>query len=225
MNDVAIGRLIVLDWDGTVMDSAAQIVAAMRRTMHDLGLPPRPDVQLRDCIGLGLDDALWRLFPELEASRVRAVAERYGYHFRRSDSPPAPLFPGAAEALECLGKAGYRLAVATGKSRRGLDRALGQSGLGPLFAATRCADECLPKPHPDMIEELLWETGCEPEQALMVGDTEFDMAMAGAAGVPSVGVACGVHDGSRLKRAGARAVLPTLAALPEWLRGGGTGPS
>lgn len=225
MDEFGTGRLIVLDWDGTVMDSAAQIVAAMRRTMHELGLPSRPEVQLRDCIGLGLDDALRRLFPELGLSRVRQVAERYGYHFRHSDSPPAPLFAGAAEALESLHKVGYRLAVATGKSRRGLDRVLGQSGLGPLFAATRCADECRPKPHPDMIEELLWETGCEPEQALMVGDTEFDMAMAGAARVPAVGVACGVHDGSRLKRAGARTVLPTLAALPDWLRRSWTEPS
>lgn len=211
-------RLIVFDWDGTVMDSAAQIVAAMRRTMHDLQLPPRPDTQLRDCIGLGLQDALWRLFPDVEDRRLEEVVKRYGEHFRSLDSPAAPLFAGAREALERLRERGYRLAVATGKSRRGLGRALRQSGLEALFEATRCADECASKPDPQMIEELLWETDCHESETLMVGDTEYDMAMARTACVDAVGVACGVHDSERLKRAGALTVLPTVAALPQWLQ-------
>lgn len=210
-------RLIVFDWDGTLMDSAAQIVAAMRRTMRDLDLPPRPDKQLRDCIGLGLRDALWRLFPDVGETRLEEISRCYGEHFRRSDSPAAPLFVGAREAIGRLHARGYRLAIATGKSRRGLGRALRQSGLEALFDATRSADECASKPDPQMIEELLWETGCHAVEALMVGDTEYDMAMARSAHVAAVGVTCGVHDAERLKRAGARAVLPAVAALPQWL--------
>ncbi len=209
--------LIVLDWDGTVIDSAAQIVAAMQRTMASFGLPARTDAQLRDCIGMGLTDALWRLFPDMDQNRLAEAIRRYSEHFRSADAPVSPLFPGVCEALHELKARGYRLAVATGKSRRGLDQSLRESNLGDLFEATRCADDCRPKPDPQMLEELLWETGLAPEQAMMVGDTEYDMGMARAARVLGVGVRTGVHDAARLGRAGAADVLADVAELPRHL--------
>jgi phosphoglycolate phosphatase len=109
-----------------------------------------------------------------------------------------PLFDGVEAVLRQLDQAGYLLAVATGKARRGLDRVLAETGLAGLFVATRCADECLSKPHPQMLLELMEFTGCEPEETLMIGDTEYDMAMAASAGVPAVAVSYGVHPCVRL---------------------------
>lgn len=209
-------EMIVFDWDGTLMDSAAEIVTAMQRAIQDLGLPERDGDRMRELIGLGLDDVLSRLFPELEVGRVRALLTAYRRHFTAPGGKSKP-FIGAADALHRLNAAGYRLAIATGKSRRGLDRNLAETGLGGYFTHSRCADESIPKPAPDMLEDLLLHSATVPEKALMVGDTEYDMAMATGAGVAAVGVACGVHDAGRLLQAGARAVLPDVAALPEWL--------
>lgn len=208
--------LIVFDWDGTIMDSAGEIVGAMQQAIADLGLPERPPEAMRELIGLGIDDVLERLFPELETPKVRALLASY----RGRYSAPgigSNVFSGVRETLTTLRTGGVTLAVATGKSRRGLDRGFAESGLGHFFRISRCADESVPKPAPDMLEEILLRTATEPGQALMVGDTEFDMAMAVAAGVPAVGVACGVHEPGRLYAAGAITVLEDVAALPDWL--------
>lgn len=209
-------ELIVFDWDGTLMDSAREIVTAMQRAIQDLGLPQRDGDHLRELIGLGLNDVLARLFPELDTARVRELLTAYRRRFSAPGGHSRP-FAGVPEALATLHQSGYRLAVATGKSRRGLDRNLEETGLGPYFAHSRCADESTPKPAPDMLEDLLLYSATLPEQALMVGDTEYDIAMAVAADVPAVGVACGVHDGGRLLEAGALTVLSDVAALPDWL--------
>ncbi len=208
--------LIVFDWDGTLMDSAAHIVAAMQLAIAGIGLPKRTDGQLRELIGLGLNDAFARLYPELDTDATLNLLARYRQHFLSPPIPGATLFDGAREALSQLHQQGYTLAVATGKSRRGLDRALAETGLGSFFAATRCADECASKPNPQMLEELLWECGVRSGRALMVGDTEYDMAMARAAGVPGLGVACGVHEHGRLRQAGASEVLADVSVLPSW---------
>lgn len=212
--------LVVFDWDGTIMDSAGEIVGAMQRAIADLGLPERPPEAMRELIGLGIDDVLERLFPELETDRVKALLTAYRRRYSAADMVPggaAPLFPGVEETLLHLRSTGCTLAVATGKSRRGLERGFAETGLGHFFRVSRCADESTPKPAPDMLEEILLRTATEPERALMVGDTEFDIAMAAAAGVPAVGVACGVHDPGRLYAAGANTVLENVAALPRWL--------
>lgn len=209
-------ELIVFDWDGTLMDSAAEIVTAMQRAIQDLGLPERDADRMRELIGLGLNDVLARLFPELDTARVRELLTAYRRRYTAPGGQSQP-FPGASDALRRLHGADYRLAVATGKSRRGLDRNLTETGLGRYFRHTRCADESTPKPAPDMLEELLLRSATPPEQALMVGDTEYDMAMASALDVPAVGVGCGVHDAGRLLQAGALTVLPDVAALPGWL--------
>lgn len=208
--------LVVFDWDGTIMDSAGEIVGAMQRAIADLGLPERSPEAMRELIGLGIDDVLERLFPELETRRVKALLTAYRSRYTAVGSGSG-VFPGVEETLISLREAGCTLAVATGKSRRGLDRGLAETGLERFFRISRCADESTPKPAPDMLEEILLHTATEPGRALMVGDTEFDMAMAAAAGVPAVGVACGVHEPGRLYTAGAVTVLENVAALPGWL--------
>lgn len=209
-------ELIVFDWDGTIMDSAGEIVAAMQQASVDLGLPERPPEAMRELIGLGLDEVLARLYPELDTARVKALLTAYRRRYA-APGPHAVVFDGVHETLTLLRRDRRTLAVATGKSRRGLDRSMAESGLGRYFRISRCADEALPKPAPDMLEDILLRTATEPRRALMVGDTEYDMAMASAAGVTAVGVACGVHEAGRLHAAGAAAVLADVAALPGWL--------
>jgi phosphoglycolate phosphatase len=209
-------ELLVFDWDGTLMDSASEIVAAMQNAIQDIGLPERTPEQMRQLIGLGINDVLARLFPELDTQRVRARLEAYRarYGMRRSN---AQLFPPVRQALETLKDQGFDMAVATGKSRRGLDAAMADTGTRDFFIWTRCADESTPKPAPDLLEDILLRSATLPEKALMIGDTEYDIAMARAAGVDAIGVSCGVHDSARLQRAGALEVLDSVAALPDWL--------
>lgn len=208
--------LLVFDWDGTLMDSAGEIVSAMQNAIQGVGLPERSPDQMRQLIGLGLDDVLARLFPELDPQRVRARIHAYRVRYGMQRST-AQLFAPVMDALHTLREQGFEMAVATGKSRRGLDAAITASGTRNFFSWTRCADESVPKPAPDMIEDILLRSATLAENALMIGDTEYDVAMARAAGVDAVGVACGVHDAVRLRRAGALDVLDTVEHLPGWL--------
>jgi phosphoglycolate phosphatase len=209
--------LIVFDWDGTLMDSAGHIVAAMEYAINGLGLPAREPEKIRELIGLGLHDALGRLFPELDPASTAALLEQYRQHFVNPPVAEAILFAGVQETLHALRDGGYRLAIATGKSRRGLDRVLKQTGLVELFETTRCADESASKPDPQMLEEILWQTDVTAGRALMVGDTEYDVAMARQIGVAAVGVGWGVHSHERMRQAGAFHVLADVPALPGWL--------
>lgn len=211
-------ELLIFDWDGTVGDSAAQIVAAMHRAILGLGLPSRSDEVIRDLIGLSLAEGLTRLFPEIETGQLMALLDGYRRHFVGSGHSETPLFAGTLESLETLHGLGYRLAVATGKSRAGLRRALEHHrGVRLLLSSSRTADETAPKPHPLMLQELLEEEQLRPEQALMIGDTVYDAEMARALGMPMLGVACGVHEPGRIIAAGALAVLDNVAAVPGWL--------
>jgi phosphoglycolate phosphatase len=211
-------RLLIFDWDGTLADSAAQIVGAMQAAILGLGLPPREDAAIRELIGLGLNEGLQRLYPELELQALRALLDGYRAKWLAEGAGEAPLFAGALAALQELHGVGFRLAIATGKSRRGLDRSLAHhSELARLLINSRCADESASKPDPLMLRQLLDEEGIEPEQALMIGDTEYDMAMARAIGMPGLGVACGVHEAGRLLRSGAHGVIEAVAGLPGWL--------
>ncbi|MFP5305605.1 MAG: HAD-IA family hydrolase [Gammaproteobacteria bacterium] len=211
-------RLLIFDWDGTLADSAGQIVGAMQAAILGLGLPPREDAAIRELIGLGLNEGLQRLYPELELQALRALLDGYRAKWLAEGAGEAPLFAGALAALQELHGVGFRLAIATGKSRRGLDRSLAHhSELARLLINSRCADESASKPDPLMLRQLLDEEGVEPEQALMIGDTEYDMAMARAIGMPGLGVACGVHEAGRLLRSGATAVIEGVAGVPRWL--------
>jgi len=214
-------RLLVFDWDGTLMDSQARIVACIQAAARDVGAAvPSPDAA-REIIGLGLREAMDRLFSGIGEPVLGDIVERYRHHFLGADPTPSVLFPGVVETLEALSDAGYLLGVATGKSRRGLDLVLDETGLRRLFAATRCADETLSKPHPQMLEEVMEILGAEPAETLMIGDTEFDMQMARNARVPAVAVAYGVHGPERLMAEGALVCLDRIDELPPWLAAGG----
>lgn len=208
--------LLVFDWDGTLMDSAAAIAASIQAACRDLGLPVPGDEQARYVIGLGLNDAMAHLLPGVDPSRYPDVQERYRVHFLQRDAGTM-LFPGAAETVASLHATGFLLAVATGKSRRGLDRALAATGLHLYFHATRCADEGHSKPHPGMLYALMSELGVSGEKTLMIGDTTHDMEMAHAAGVPRLGAAYGAHAKAALLDYAPVACLDDFAGLRQWL--------
>lgn len=208
--------LLVFDWDGTLMDSAAVIAASLQAACGDLGLRIPSDEKARFIIGLGLHDAMAHILPELDPADYPRVAERYRHHFLLHDSETA-LFPGAAETVKELHAAGFMLAVATGKGRRGLDRALEATGIAAYFHATRCADEGYSKPHPGMLEELMALLGADCGRTLMIGDTTHDMAMAQSARVARLGVAYGAHPRQDLLAFGPVACVDGFAELRAWL--------
>ncbi len=213
-------ELLIFDWDGTLVDSEAMIVGTMQAAIRELNLPLRSDDQIGELIGLGLTDVLLRLYPDLDQDRLHQLYDGYRIRFMSQGINDAPLFAGAEDTLKKMHDEGYQLAIATGKSRRGLDRSLKlHAGIGALISHSRCADETASKPDPLMLRELLEETGLEPKQALMIGDTEYDMAMAKSIGMTALGVTCGVHDPDRLLKTGAAAVIETVRELPAWLQG------
>ena len=212
-------KLLIFDWDGTLADSAAQIVLAMQTAISGLGLPPRSDESIRELIGLGLNEALMRLYPEMDVATLRALLDGYRARWLGQGGGEAPLFAGSLEAVRSLHGRGHRLAIATGKSRSGLNRSLRHhADLAGLLSNTRTADETASKPDPLMLRQLLEEERLQPDEALMIGDTDYDIEMAAAIGMPSVGVICGVHSPQRLRRAGALALLESVRELPSWLR-------
>ena len=209
-------ELIVFDWDGTLLDSAAAIVHAIQAASADLGLPVPTDARARHVIGLGLSDALHHAVPELPVEAYPQMVERYRHHYLSSDHE-LTLFEGTVELIAELHGRGHLLAVATGKSRNGLDRALGFSGLGQYFHATRCADECFSKPHPAMLHELMDELDVAAGSCLMIGDTSHDLLMAKNAGVAGVAVGFGAHPVHQLQAEAPLACVHTPVELRAWL--------
>jgi phosphoglycolate phosphatase len=211
--------LLVFDWDGTLMDSEASIVTCMQGAIRDLGCEPRSDESIKNIIGLGLREAIDTLYPGSDDAFLKAMVDRYRYHFLGGGSDMAELFPGAAETIRELSEAGYLLAVATGKGRKGLDMVLEKSGLGQYFHATRCADETFSKPHPQMLEEVMEVLGAEPGETLMIGDTEYDMQMANNARTHALAVSYGVHNKERLMQHSPLHCLDAIVELGDWLAG------
>jgi phosphoglycolate phosphatase len=191
------------------------IVASMRAAAAELGLAVPEPAAVREIVGLGLSQALAQLFPELEAGRQQELAAAYSRHYAAPERARTPLFPGAMTTLEALRDRGFELAVATGKSRRGLDRVLASLQLADFFEATRCADETRSKPHPLMLREIMAERGKSTAEVVMVGDSEYDLAMAREAGVSSVGVSYGVHPSARLASHQPLAIIDELPQLLE----------
>lgn len=212
--------LVVFDWDGTLVDSTAIIARAIQDAVRDMGEPVPDDAAARFVIGLGLDDAIANVAPSLPKARYPELARLYRGHFLARESD-IPLFDGAADLLVELEAAGHLLAVATGKSRAGLDHALERSGLRQRFQATRCGDEGFPKPHPDMLLHLMDRLGVSPCETLMIGDTTHDIELARNAGADSIAVAYGAHDGAGLAGASPLAVMQSVAELRRWLAAGG----
>jgi len=209
-------ELLVFDWDGTLIDSARAITACIQAACRELGLPVPDEARASHVIGLGLHDALAYAIPGLPATEYGRVVESYRRHFLARD-PDIPLFGGTREMLAGLLRRGHLLAVATGKSSAGLGRALDRTGLGPLFAATRCADQCASKPAPDMLEGLMQELGVGRRRTLMVGDTVHDLEMAARAGVDAVGVSHGAHPKAELVAHAPLACVESTFELSRWL--------
>jgi phosphoglycolate phosphatase len=209
-------RLIVFDWDGTLADSTALIVASIQAACRDIGAAVPDEGTARHVIGLGLADALRQVAPGVPPSRYPELSVRYREHFLSADAD-IPLFPGVRELLVELEGRGCRLAIATGKSRSGLDRALEQQRIAEHFVATRCADEGEPKPHPEMLLELMQRTQTAPRDTLMIGDTTHDIELARNAGTDALAVSYGAHPVDRLERLAPLALLDSIAALRGWL--------
>lgn len=211
-------ELIVWDWDGTLADSTAIIAASLQNACAALGIAIPSERAARHVIGLGLADALQHVAPGLPPERHADLSQHYRDHYLRHDAD-IPLFAGASELLGELRTTGHLLAVATGKSRRGLDRAMDQYGLRGMFAASRCADEGHPKPHPDMLLYLMDRLNVRPAQTLMIGDTTHDIHMAHNSGVTAVAVAYGAHPVEELMAADPVAVVHSVGELRRWLTG------
>jgi phosphoglycolate phosphatase len=211
---------VVFDWDGTLLDSAGAIVRAMQAAARDLDLPEPSEARARHVIGLGLVDALSIAMPDLKPKYYNHVVERYRYHYLSQDHQ-LQLFPRVRETLDFLRESGVRLAVATGKSRQGLDRALDHTGLRPYFEDTRCADESASKPHPEMLIWLMDMADVAPTRTLMVGDTSHDIQMAHNAGTRALAVSFGAHPKEHLLEHTPLACVDSPHALEAWFRAWG----
>lgn len=208
--------LIVFDWDGTLFDSTAVIVRAIQLACEDMGLPVPARQDAAYVIGLGLHDALAHVAPSLPPDQVQAMGQRYRHHyFRHQDD--LSLFEGTVELLHALKERHHWLAVATGKSRQGLNEALGHVELRGMFDSTRTADETASKPHPLMLQQLMAEFGVDPERTLMIGDTTHDLQLAANAGTHAVAVSYGAHDPGSFKDYPTQFVAQSTAELREWL--------
>jgi phosphoglycolate phosphatase len=210
-------RLLVFDWDGTLMDSIAAIVECTQAALRELELEPLPEERIRRAIGMGLRESVEEFYPGSAQEILGRVIERYRHHWLVTYKDHPVLFAGVEETLRALAGGGYLLAVATGKSRRGLDRELQATGLAPVFHASRTADEAPSKPHPQMLLDLMAELGAGPRETLMVGDTGWDLAMARNAGARAVAVLCGSHRRAELEEHAPLAVLERVSELPAWL--------
>lgn len=209
-------QLIVFDWDGTLMDSTGHIVSCMRQAINKLELEPLEDTQISHIIGLGLTEAVQTLYPDGNTTLWSSLADCYRQTWLNSPEE-TPLFDNAIALLHQLAEQNIFLGVATGKSRRGLDKVLNATGLGDLFVATRSADECHSKPHPQMILELMDFVGLNGNDTIMIGDTEFDLLMAKNAGADSLGITHGAHDENKLIACEPKAIVHDLHQVQHWL--------
>lgn len=208
--------LVVFDWDGTLSDSTAAIARAIQDAAADLDLPVPDDATASHVIGLGLHEALARAVPTLPPEKIPEYSARYRLHYLAREAELV-LFPGTRELITELQAAGTLLAIATGKSQRGLQRALAAADLAGAFVATRCADQTHPKPHPAMLLEISDELMVAPARTLMIGDTTHDLQMAEAANTAAVGLTQGAHPRAALAQCRALVLLDSLAELHRWL--------
>lgn len=209
--------LIVFDWDGTLYDSTAVIVRSLQAACADLGLPVPDAGQAAYVIGLGLHDALQHVVPGLEPARYPELGRCYRRHYRAHQEELA-LFPGTLQMLHALKARNHLLAIATGKTRQGLDEALGSAHLQGLFDATRTADETASKPDPAMLRELMDEVGVGAARTLMIGDTIHDLQLALNAGAARVGVAYGAHASETFDALAPLFIARSTAELARWLQ-------
>lgn len=212
-------KLVIFDWDGTLMDSVARIISSMQSAAKTVGLPIPNSHEVKQIIGLSLPVALPALFETISEQQVAAMLAQYKYQYLEGDNTPTPLFTGAEDLLSQLTQKNKLLAVATGKGREGLNRVLGVSNTVDYFHTTRCAGEMPSKPDPTMLLSILAELAVAPHEAIMIGDTSHDLKMAQNAGVDSIGVTFGVHDKQVLNQYHPKAIVDSLAQLQQLLLG------
>lgn len=210
-------QLVIFDWDGTLMDSVPKITSSIQKAAQLAQLPELSYEQASEIIGLSLTEAVTTLFPNAPDDKLQMVCEYYRQQFTQDNPTPMTWFTGAQTLLEKLKQQGYQLAVATGKSRPGLDKLLESHGLIDCFAATRTASEAQSKPSPEMLLQILQELHTKPEDAVMIGDTEFDLLMANNAGVAAIGVSYGAHDRARLAACAPLTIVDSLDELAAWI--------
>ncbi|MFP3514679.1 HAD-IA family hydrolase [Pseudomonas sp. SIMBA_077] len=210
-------KLLIFDWDGTLADSIGRIVTAMQVAAQRAGRPERDEESIRGIIGLGLPEAILTLYPDMAEPQVIAFRQHYADVYIALDEHPSPLFAGVADTLESFRADGYRMAVATGKARRGLNRVLKAHGWERFFDITRAADETASKPDPLMLNQILAHCAMSPRQALMVGDASFDLLMARNAGIDSVAVSYGAQPIERLLAFEPRLAINEFPELRAWL--------
>ncbi len=210
-------NLVVFDWDGTVADSVHHIVEAMEAAIIAVQLPVRTPEQIRGIIGLGMYEAARALYPDVSEELCQQMVSHYGRNYLLATQGNTVLFPGVRDTLEQLRDAGYLLAVATGKSRRGLERVFAETGIKDYFHTSRCADETFSKPHPQMLIEIMQLLDVEPAQSLMIGDSHHDLQMALNANVGSIAVSYGAQPLHSLLQFKPLTKLDHMAELPVWL--------
>jgi phosphoglycolate phosphatase len=210
-------KLLVFDWDGTLIDSIERIVTSLQYASREVCGIHLGEDKARSVIGLGLHEAIERLHPELDALAVESLADAYRQNFLYDSKVPELLFDGVEDMLKRLIADKYTLAIATGKSRIGLDRAMQKHKLGHYFATTRCAGESRSKPHPEMLNSILHQLDTQANDTVMIGDSAHDMLMAGNAGVNAIGVTHGVEDAESLMMYKPLACLDDITDLYEFL--------
>jgi phosphoglycolate phosphatase len=211
-------KLLIFDWDGTLVDSIGRIVAAVHMAADACGMPRLADDAVKGIIGLALPEAIAVLYPHVaDVSAIKHFIKTYSECYLLLESEPSALFAGVEQSLQAFREDGYYLAVATGKSRHGLDRVLAGRGWSDYFDITRCADETASKPHPLMLEQILAHFNLPPQQALMVGDSIFDLQMAHNAGMRSVAVGYGAQSLSVLREQQPYLAIERFSQLGEWL--------
>lgn len=211
-------KTLIFDWDGTLCDSISRIVESMTAAAKLTGLAVPGEQAVRDIIGLGLPEAIATLFPDLdEPWLAEKLRQAYSEQYVALEQQPASLFPGVMDALEDFRAVGFKMAVATGKSRRGLDRVLAAHGLTGFFDMTRCSDETLSKPHPRMLEEILNRLETPASCALMLGDSEFDIRMARSARVRAVAASYGAQSREHLLQCGPEHCIDSFLDFPGWI--------
>jgi phosphoglycolate phosphatase len=211
--------LLIFDWDGTLSDSTSKIVSCLQKAAETAGFPVLEDDVICNIIGLGLPEAMERLYPELNVDDKEQIRLHYIEHFLAADQTPSPFFDGVMDGLDRLRAEEFSMAVATGKSRRGLERVLNNLDMQGYFDASRCADETRSKPHPLMLQELLTEMNVSADKAMMVGDTEYDMEMAQNANVHRIAVSYGAHHIDRLKPYNPLLCANDFPGFVEWVIG------
>ena len=208
--------LIVWDWDGTLADSTGMITVALLKAAEQVGLPALTPKVASNIIGLGLKESIEALYGDIPAEQAQALATQYTANYYAGEGE-IPLFSGVSDTIKELHKRGFKLAVATGKGRRGLNLALEHCGLGKYFHATRTVDECFSKPHPQMLDELMEFLVVMPERTLMIGDTSYDLQMAENAGVRSIGVSYGAQSVEQWQHLNPMQQFSDFAGLSAWL--------